>query len=732
MTGQVRFYKPQPSAKLFYTRDASWSAVLLPGGWGLIDCSMGSRHWPSKCDFFYHSKTGSDSHPNGFEEDVTDNDNSQRSMRAEMWNPSHKLLSEERTNTLLPIHQNVQVSDENYDSSNNSGTKPMSHYEFAPHNFYFLPSPELLVTSHLPDNKDWQLLPNPVAEMDFYASLLLKPYFHYLQVELEFPTKLTVRGIEEETEVKWKIKGGHLRKFAFRLFALSEASASSEDLTQYGFLENMHAHGDVRLRLCPPTSGRYVCELYGNYLLNTRHEMTHMCSFDMEFVRVTASALKFPHNDRMEWGPGGDCLSLGMRPVSHGFGCVYTDSGQAEIIFACSKLLLVTQKLWMMRENMSPREMEGSVVNYRDFENSVKILVRIPSPGDYVLSLYAKEETRPGKCTLVCNYYVICDEEIPSQLRLFPAVPNWKLGPTKAFSDFEICLRCPLRTCVITAPFTGKVAFAFCSPDNVELSFELQHTKTDVKEFADTSDYVQHTSKDGENVFRVRLPESGDYVFHLYGKVRDGEGHKFLLYTALVDCTVPCKDCFRLPRVALPWHSRVHILSPLRKFLVLGTVTHFAVRGYRLALVAIVSRSSWQHFVRDTNEVKVNNLEKAEPVKTGDDVELEYFLSIKNSFESKTNVSEDFENTLTKDTASKFDAVTEVDGDVESPAKNEEVKEKQEDIEEADDGWHIWRCTVVVEVDDEDTNLQLFVEASDHDEDDDGVPVCVAEFEVRS
>ena len=45
VSGKVRYYCSQPCPQLVRARPATWSAVLLPGGWGLVDCGQGARHW---------------------------------------------------------------------------------------------------------------------------------------------------------------------------------------------------------------------------------------------------------------------------------------------------------------------------------------------------------------------------------------------------------------------------------------------------------------------------------------------------------------------------------------------------------------------------------------------------------------------------------------------------------------------------------------------------------------
>ena len=441
-----------------------------------------------------------------------------------------------------------------------------------------------------------------MAEPDFLTSLLKKPHMRYLNVDLVSPTSLRVVDICEETDVIWKLKGKGLRRFAFRLFSLSEGGPRDRDLTRHGFLENRHSKGEASLRLIPPCSGRYVCELYGTYLPGRGNEMHHLCSLDLDFVKTVSTPLKFPHNDRVEWGPGAECVALGLTPLSHSTGCFSVDKGEAEVVFSSSRPLLVTQKLMAVEEEGPGEEVPRSTVNFRDSKNKVKILLRIPEAGDYVLSVYAKHESSPGKCQLVCNYLVLCDSGTPKVVHPFPSLPFNKLGPTKAFSQFRMKPVCPKKSCIVVAPYSGKVSFVFTSPDGVELSCDLLHLTEGGGEARDVGDYVQHTSQVGESMFRARLPLAGDYLFHLYGKPEDGEGHKFLLYSALIECGVPNKDCLPLPRVVPAWRSRMQILAPLRRSLVLGVVTHFAVRAHKVKGVAVRGQSGVQEFVVEDEE----------------------------------------------------------------------------------------------------------------------------------
>ena len=76
-----------------------------------------------------------------------------------------------------------------------------------------------------------------------------------------------------------------------------------------------------------------------------------------------------------------------------------------------------------------------------------------------------------------------------------------------------------------------QVTFVFnTSSLDTDLTFDLIHLSSEGNEVS-MGDYVQHTSQNVESVFRARLPQPGDYLFHLYGAKRDGEGHRLLLYS---------------------------------------------------------------------------------------------------------------------------------------------------------------------------------------------------------
>ena len=760
MTGKVRYYCSQPSLQLCRSRPASWSSVLLPGGWGLLDCALGARAWAASCPLPGPQGPGAKRRPHQGEQhgendacaepEVSGSGGNSRSVPA---GSRESGVSHARVASGV----NARGSSEGSDSAH-----ARKRRECAPRNFYFLPSPERLVTSHLPDSPCWQLLPHPLSEVDFLTALLLKPHLYHLDVDLVSPTSLRVADIAEETDVTWRLRGNSLRRFAFRLFCVSDSGLSREDLTRYGFLENHPAKSQATLRLIPPSSGRYVCELYGTYL-SSRNEMTHMCSFDLEFIKTIPTPLQFPHNERVEWGPGAECVALGMRPVSHGAGCVNVDGGETEVVFAYSRPLLVTQKLLRAEVQGPGPEVARSTLNFRDPKNRVRILLRIPEAGDYVLGVYAKEEDSPGKCQLVCNYLVLCDSGTPEVVPPFPLLPFSKLGPTKAFSEFRITLTCPKRSCVVVAPFSGKVTFVFVTPDTVELSCDLHHLAPDGGAAGDAGDYVQHTCQSGESVFRARLPEAGDYLFHLYGTAADGEGHKFLLYSALVECAVPNKDCLPLPRVLPDWRGRVQILAPLRKFLVLGAVTHFAVRAYNVKAVAIVSESGSQNFYREDEEEEGREEKREEgrhgriidrnaadqeltddTLRIGDNPSQEHDQNGSKE-KSTTETGKDTETDILNSNETpapnqnkNTDENRMANGDVNNEGSGDDMltqtateaigdeKEEEEEEEDGEDEWQVWKCSVKVNREDEGSGVKLCVKAdSTH-----SPMVCVAEFEV--
>lgn len=591
-----------------------------------------------------------------------------------------------------------------------SGTSPDRHVtsslsvtsekqlQCSPQYFYFLPEPKLLVSSHFPDDPWWQLLPRAVSDSEFHAALLLKPHFHYMSVELIKPKALRETDLEEGTEIVWKLKGGGLRRFAFRLFYPDDNQISSEELTSYGFLENLPGRGEVRLKVGPPTSGRYVCEVYGAYLPTHGNHMMHMCSFELHFSRAAACPLQFPPNERLEWGPGAECMALGLRPLTHELGSVHVDEGQAEVAFLCSQRLLVTQKISVVQSNESPRDLTGSVVNFRDGEGKLRIFLRLPAPGDYVLKVYAKPESASGRCPLVCTYLVLCDSGLPCHIRAFPPVPGGKVGPSKAFYDFGMTVVCPRSTCIVMAPFSGKVAFVFhCQRQDIaELSCELQLQPAD-QQPADLTEFVQQSSRGRETFFRLRLPNPGDYVFHLYGKSSEGEGHKYLLYSAIVECSVPCKDSLPLPRIAPSWQSRLELLSPLRKYLVKGSITQFALRALGVKDIVIVGMGTEQSFVPEDD-----------------------FTNDKESTDREQQEGE--ERWITDK-----DRQMEEDESVIDESKHKERMPKSAEESESD-VWTTWRCRVSVSDEQAGSamNLCLLDEVSG------GSYVCAARFEVSA
>ncbi|XP_070196635.1 uncharacterized protein [Littorina saxatilis] len=783
VTGKVRFYCPQPSAHLCGTRHATWSAILLPGGWGLVDCALGAR----SSKFHASDVKRDDVKRDDVKRDDVKRDDVKRSSPRELETNSQRPGT---VSTIDDIPEPPPASRNEFDRRDSSRERESEKKsrEHAPHNFYFLPPPEMLVTSHLPDNPCWQLLPQPVNEPDFKTSLLIKPQLHYLNVDLVYPTTFRVKDIAEETEVVWRLKGKALRRFAFRLFCISNNGLSCRDLSRYGFLENQFSTGEATLRLIPPSSGHYVCELYGTLLPAKGNEMTHMVSFDLAFAKTITTPLKFPCNERVEWGPGAECSALGLRPISHETGCINVDFGEAEVVFASSRPVVVTQKLLAVEDEGPGTEVPHSTVNFRDRKNKVRILLRIPEAGDYVLGVYVKEESSPGKCQLVCNYLILCDSGIPEVVHPFPSLPYSKLGPTKAFADFNMKVVCPKKSPIVVAPYSGKVTFVFTTPEAADLSCDLHHLGDDGDETGDAGEYVQHVCQSGESVFKARLPEPGDYLFHLYGKPVDGEGHKFLLYSALVECAVPNKDCLPLPRVVPDWRPRVQILAPLRKCLVLGAVAHFAVRAYKVKVVAIVGQSGTQKFVNeddddDGEEKQRNGKMDHDDTKTSSDKDMhlkdqqpkdqdkiseDHFFDDKGEKEAnrdsftvteKSEIDErkfdadveeagtDFNSekhtnrTQTSDKdctsyqlsdqesshSSKKSATVKGEEKEKEEVEDDDDEEDDEEEDEGEDGWHVWRCNVKVNREDEGSGVKLYVQSAGSR---DAHMVCVSEFEV--
>ena len=151
-----------------------------------------------------------------------------------------------------------------------------------------------------------------------------------------------------------------------------------------------------------PEAGDYALDLFAREK-GQKGSLAHVCSY---LVRSDSAAFDpTPYADVANGELGTRSAEVEVIPKSHTSALIEApESGELEITMTTPVPCDLMTKLELNSENGLQEKENHTFIHKTDDE--VKIMVRIPEPGNYVLNIYGKEAGKDGTYPLIYTYAI--------------------------------------------------------------------------------------------------------------------------------------------------------------------------------------------------------------------------------------------------------------------------------------------------------------------------------------
>ncbi|PIK44854.1 hypothetical protein BSL78_18302 [Apostichopus japonicus] len=326
----------------------------------------------------------------------------------------------------------------NWGVSHIPGSVTFDPFRFEYDEHYFLADPEVIISSHFPNDSSWQLLREAVTLEVFNRAVLLKPDFFKYGFGLQDHTQAVLQAPYGEINIKITCPLGFLLSCR-----LSEAYSGSEKSSQgilYDQYEFIHQVGDnvmacyVRI----PDVGAFHLTLFAKRQfidgeLNVESP-TEICRYLIYCHAPSKDIAPLPLAPADHWGPIG-VMNAGLVPVSHRTGVIFSqDNRDIHIVFE------MTMKMSFYHSLTAWGKDEASLKPYamqRNVNNQLIVTVAPLRPDRYGLHIFVVYQGHSNPAHL-CSYLVVANSARPS-VQPFPLLrEHEQWGPTKAFDGLEL------------------------------------------------------------------------------------------------------------------------------------------------------------------------------------------------------------------------------------------------------------------------------------------------------
>jgi len=284
------------------------------------------------------------------------------------------------------------------------------HRRFEP--FFFLPAPDDLLYSHLPEDARWQLGARPIGPETFVRRALLRPAFFRLGLALGDHPDAHIAA-DDRVTVRLRTPAG-LRLLAAVLQGERELG---RDLT-------LIPAGTGTVQAVFPAPGDYVLRVYAR---QGEAEGRYDWALDYRVQARAGTDFRFPRF-------GDAFYRLGLATESHTAGTIAAAERLTVRLRVPADVLLTAQL------EQGERPVPGTpVLVQREAPGQATVDVRFPAPGRYALRLFAKPKRQAGPLAFALDYAVVASAAAPGG---FPTV----------FTEFGT------RGAVLHEPLQGELA----------------------------------------------------------------------------------------------------------------------------------------------------------------------------------------------------------------------------------------------------------------------------------
>ncbi|KAL2077487.1 hypothetical protein ACEWY4_026991 [Coilia grayii] len=371
--------------------------------------------------------------------------------------------------------------------------------------FYFLTDPEKFISSHYPDNPEWQLLRQPVTLEEFQKMVQKTSMFFQLELTLHHPRHFLI--VTENGESTISMTFPEPLEFSYKICQRS-GSQSKVLNSSAALLTVTETH--MKLQLRPPTRGTFDVTVYAK-TANTSGDYPEVCNFLMD-CPSPSSLENFPENPSQSWGLGQNAKSLGLKPCQYEAE-ILLDSGSFEMVLQTTRPLMMLCQL--SHKNLDKSQAKRCITTQSE-PDQLSCHVLCPYIGYYHLAVFVKDCESDGTTyNPAGNFLLHCRAgALISINKLFPPDLSNDCGPGN--STLKVGLINFSHTRALINTQNGQCNITFRNQNGLNLSAALSREERQQPKYP-ISRYVLLSCDEQEVTVSVALPEAGVYRLSLFG-----------------------------------------------------------------------------------------------------------------------------------------------------------------------------------------------------------------------
>ncbi|XP_078621431.1 kyphoscoliosis peptidase-like [Branchiostoma floridae x Branchiostoma japonicum] len=287
-------------------------------------------------------------------------------------------------------------------------------FEFKYNEHYFFTDPEVFVMDHHPMDNKWQLLEEPVSLEVFENQVLLKSPFFSLGLLPKFLSHTMSPVCTQNGNATISIKFPEPMAFSYHLYPAEGGYAQDENVL-HEIVDNV-----ALFKVVPAQKGKFMLQIYGKFNTATG-QYSEICSYMIDSAGPMADQLPFPRLKTSTWGPGPWLLNGFISDVSHPRAIVTLPEGEAKI-----ELNSVKPLQYMCNIKEGDRKWDNYAFSQVSGQTA-SIYVRAPRTGQFILTIWAKEEYDQTYSKSV--YYLLRCTKCKTTISPYPQTfGNWTNG----------------------------------------------------------------------------------------------------------------------------------------------------------------------------------------------------------------------------------------------------------------------------------------------------------------
>ncbi|KAJ8306642.1 hypothetical protein KUTeg_017187 [Tegillarca granosa] len=399
--------------------------------------------------------------------------------------------------------------------------------------FYFLTDPDAFIWTHLPNDKEWQLLRHPLDEEEFESRLYVREMFTKMQMGIKnkklIPCSLKSEGKPIGLEFTLPEEQSHNFKFMFTLFqSRTELDTDKRvDIFLERFVGFEHTNKCLRFVLRFPFTGKFQMDIFGCDL-EASDSFELICTYVIECSATMENCMPFPDCPAIGWGPNPHAEKHGFITITPNDSCIYTNNGEAEV------RVKVVSNHHICHSLKSLEHDDAALTRYSisRFEHDEFIVnIRVPKSGEYALKIYADiyENDKLKEDTNILNFMVMCKDD-PVDVSPYPDIIGNHLGQKEGAKFLRIY---PLsHPSGLIKGWDGKA----------RLEFEVKHVG--IKMFCEVFSARRNASsrmsfdkreEDGLCLFNIDMPVKGEYSINVFASKDEKPDLIYDVYSGLIN-----------------------------------------------------------------------------------------------------------------------------------------------------------------------------------------------------